>query len=163
MPKKQAVTLTRQEVEMLLAIVRTGTHKARTILHAYVLLKSAAGWTDEAIADAFSTSPDTVRRIRLRAISEGILAALEERPRSGQPGKRTDEQEALLIALACSTPPAGRAHWTAALLKAEAQQRHFVGDLSDEAVRLVLQKTRSSRGRSRVGVTLTSMRRSWAA
>ncbi len=159
MPTKQLLTLTAEETDLLLTVVRTGVHKARTILHANILLKSAAGWTDEAIADAFSTSADTVRRVRLRAITEGALVALEERPRPGQPGKLTEEQEALIVALACSTPPAGRSHWTAALLTVEAQQRGFVGKVSSEAIRVVLQKTKSSRGKSKVGVTPKSMSR----
>ena len=163
MPIKQSITLSEPDTGLLLNVVRTGVHKARTILHANILLKSAAGWTDEAIADAFSTSPDTVRRVRRRAVQEGVRVALEERPRPGQPGKLTDEQEALLVALACSTPPAGQARWTVGLLKVEAQKRGFIGELSVEAIRLVLQKTRSSPGKSRAGATPRSTSCSCAA
>jgi hypothetical protein len=44
------------------------------------------------------------------------LAALHEAHRPGGRRKRSEKEEALLIATACSTPPAGRARWTLDLL-----------------------------------------------
>jgi hypothetical protein len=51
------------------------------------------------------------------AFVEGNLeAALNEEPRAGADRKLTSNEEALLIATACSSPPEGRARWTLELL-----------------------------------------------
>ena len=41
---------------------------------------------------------------------------VREEPRPGAERKLSDKEEALLVATACSSPPAGRAHWTLKLL-----------------------------------------------
>jgi hypothetical protein len=59
--------------------------------------------------------------------------------------KLDGEQEAKLIALACSTPPDGRGRWTLRLLAGQMVELEHVGTLSHETVRQTLKKTRSSR------------------
>lgn len=56
-------------------------------------------------------------------------------------------QEARLIALACSEPPAGRARWTLELLVQELLKDGVVTRVSPETVRLLLKKTNSSPGK----------------
>lgn len=51
----------------------------------------------------------TVERIRKRFVEEGLEVALSEKPR---PPKLTGDAEALLLALACSGAPDGRARWS---------------------------------------------------
>jgi transposase len=157
MAAKSTVQLKASQRRMLLRIARTGKHHAREILRANIVLKSADGWTDEQIADAFNTSADTVRRTRVRWCREGATEALSERARPGQPPRLTNAEEQLLIALACSQPPKGRQRWTVRLLTEEAIGRGFIREVAPETVRQVLQKTRSSRGKWRVGATPTSM------
>ncbi len=156
MPKKWKVRLRSDQRKKLLRIVRAGQHKSREILYAHILLKAATGWTDANIADAFATSTKTVQRTRQRFIEVGLQAALTEEPRPGQPPKLTSDQEILLIALACSTPPAGFQRWTVRLLTSEAIARKIVPEIVPETARQILKKTNSNPGRSKVGVMPTS-------
>lgn len=156
MSTKQTIKLTGTQRRRLLTIVQTGTRKAKEILHAHILLKSAAGWTDTQVAEAFDVSPDTVRRIRLRYLELDLMSAIQEQPRSGPPGQLTPEQEARLIALVCSPPPVGHRRWTMRLLATEAINRQLIPAITYETVRQLLKKTRSSRGSSRVGAAVKS-------
>ncbi|MBL8249697.1 MAG: helix-turn-helix domain-containing protein [Candidatus Competibacter sp.] len=64
----------------------------------------------------------TVHRTRQRFVDDGLTAALSEQSRSGSPPTLTGKQAAFLVALACSTPPAGRHRWTLKLLLARPGQ-----------------------------------------
>jgi len=156
MSKKWKVKLRSDQRKKLLRIVRAGKHKSREILYAHILLKAAKGWNDQNIADAFVTSTKTVQRTRQRFVEGGLKAAFTEEPRPGQPPKLTSEQEILLIALACSTPPAGFHRWTVRLLTSEAIARKIVPKIVPETARQILKKTNSSPGKLKVGATLTS-------
>ena len=61
--------------------------------------------------------------------------ALSEEPRVGARRKLTGREETLLVAVACSDPPAGRARWTLELLADEMVQRTEHEELSRETVR----------------------------
>src|SRR5258708_34922024 len=65
--------------------------------------------------------------------------------KSGE-GKLNEQQQAYLVALACSNPPSGRERWTVELLTAQLVTDGIVGCVSPETVRLVLEKTNSSPG-----------------
>jgi hypothetical protein len=104
------------------------------------------------MAQALHLGTATVERLRQRVVEDGLEAALGERPRPG--GQRTLEgtQEACLIALACSTPPEGRACWAMPWLAGRLVALQVVAAISDETVRRTLKNTRSRRGRRRPGV-----------
>ena len=140
MPNKYAVQLSATQRRKLLIIIRTGRRKAKEILYAHILLKSAAGWADMKIAQALYVSPDTVRRTRLRYRQHGLTAALQERERPGKPQKLTLQQETLLVALVCSQPPAGQRRWTVRLLTEEAIKRKIVTAIAPETIRQLLKK-----------------------
>jgi hypothetical protein len=59
--------------------------------------------------------------------------------------KLDGEQEAHLIALACSPPPMEHGRWTLRLLAQRMVELQYVETLSYETVRQTLKKTRSSR------------------
>ena len=62
-------------------------------------------------------SQPTVCRVRRQYVEEGLAAALNRRPPNREYQRKLDgEQEARLVALACSEPPAGQARWTLRLL-----------------------------------------------
>jgi transposase len=147
----------------LLDLIKTGHRSAREILYAHILLKSAQGWTDAQIAEAFDVSGDTVRRTRLRFNRSGLKAALHERPRPGAPRTLTTEQETALIALACSKPPEGYQRWTVRRLAEEAVKRRLVPGLSAETLRQLLKKTPSSPGNWKAGAEAISRPNSWPA
>jgi hypothetical protein len=56
------------------------------------------------------------------------------------------EQEAYLVALACSAPPEGRKRWTLRLLAGRLAELEVIGSVSYETVRQALKQTGSSRG-----------------
>lgn len=152
MRKRYIVMLTESERHHLKALLAAGTAPARTLTHARMLLKADQGpqgpcWTDAAIADAVEVSLPTVHRVRRRCATAGLAAALQRRPPRRQYRRKLEgRQEAHLLALACSAPPAGHARWTLRLLAGRMVELELVDTLSDETVRRVLKKTRSSRG-----------------
>jgi hypothetical protein len=77
---------------------------------------------------------------------------MNERPRPGARRKLAGKQEATLVALACSTPPAERTTWTMQLLADKLVELKVVDTISDETVRRTLKKTTSSPGSARNGV-----------
>jgi transposase len=146
MPKKKyLVDLTADEREQLLQLVKRGKHSSRKVTRARILLLASDGATDEQIVAALKTGYATVERTRKRFVEEG-LGCLNERPRRGQAPKLTGKQEAHLIAIACSTPPDGRARWTLQLLAEKVVELRFASTIARETVRQVLKKTNSSRG-----------------
>jgi transposase len=113
------VTLTTEERQQLEALVRGGTSAARRIKRAQILLAADGGSKDEAIAQHIGVGSSTVYRIKQRFVEDGLERALDEAPRPGAPRKLGAADESLLIAVACSEPPDGRAKWTLDLLAGE--------------------------------------------
>jgi putative transposase len=152
MAQKSIVTLTDDERAQLLALTKRGKVSARRLTRAHLWFQADADLADEAIAQALHVGAATVERIRKRFVEEGLEAALSERPRPGGHRKLEGKQEAFLTALACSTPPEGRACWTMQLLADKLVEVQVVEAISDETVRRTLKKTSSSRGSRRPGV-----------
>lgn len=150
--KKYPVTLTETEREQLKRLIAAGTAAARTLMHARILLKAdqgpgGPGWVDEAIADAVDVSQPTVSRVRKQYVEAGLAAALHRRPPRREYQRKLDgEQEARLIAVACSEPPNGQARWSLRLLADKLVELEVVDRLSYQTVRRILKKTTSSRG-----------------
>ncbi len=117
------------------------------IQRAHILLKVDEGKTDAEISQLLYVSEQTIRRVRLRFETEGMQAALEDKPHPSTGSELDEKQEARVIALACSEPPAGRARWTLELLTQEVLKDGIVSDISPETVRLLLKKTNSNPGK----------------
>ncbi len=150
--RRTVVSLTDQERNDLRALVRTGTHAARTITRAQILLLSATGdHTVASICAALEVCPATVYNVRARYHSEGLTAALTEKPRSGFPRRVTQREEAQITSIACSTPPPGRTRWTVQLVT-DRLVTLYGTELSHESVRQVLKKVSSSPGKNGSGV-----------
>ena len=128
-----------------MAIVTKGRNKASYIQRAYILLKSADGRTDVEIADWLYISESTVRRTRLRFGEDGLDAALEDKPKPEREPLLNDQQEAHLVAIACSAPPEGRVRWTLELLTERLMSDGIVDSISTETVRLTLKKTTAAK------------------
>ena len=151
--KKYLVELTAEEWSQLMALTRKGKTSARRIKRALVLLDAGAGDKDEDIASKVQVSVRNIQRIRQRFVEEGLAAALSERPRPAKARLLSNRQEALLIAITCSTPPPGRAQWTMQLLADRLVQLKEVERISDETVRRTLKKGSSSPGNARSGAS----------
>lgn len=113
------MTLTSDERQQLQALVSGGKAAARKIKRAQILLAADAQSTDEAIALNVGVGTSTVYRTKQQFVEEGLERALREAPRPGQARKLSAADESLLVALACSGPPAGRARWSLDLLAGE--------------------------------------------
>jgi transposase len=132
----------------LRGLVGSGTAPARMLTRARILLKAdhgdgGPGWSDAAIAGALDVNPSTVLRVRRQFVTEGLAATLErKRPDRVYERALDGEQEARLIAVACSETPDGADHWSLRLLAAELVRLEVVPTISHETVRQTLKKTR---------------------
>ena len=151
--KKYLVELTAEERSQLAVLTGKGRASARRIKRALVLLAAGAGDKDEDIASKVQVSVRNIQRMRQRFVEEGLEAALSERPRPGKARLLSNRQEALLIAITCSTPPRGRAQWTMKLLADRLVELKEVEMISDETVRRTLKRGRSSPGNARSGAS----------
>ena len=77
----------------------------------------------------------TVYRTKRRFVLGNLEAALSEEPRPGANRKLSGKEEALLVATACSSSPAGRARWTLELLSGELVRLTAHESVSRETVR----------------------------
>jgi len=145
--EKHEVHLKEEERRKLIGIVSKGRNKAVVIQRAHILLKVDEGKTDAEISQLLYVSEQTIRRTRQRYAQEGLQAALEDKPHPATGSKLDGKQEARIIALACSEPPAGQARWTLELLTQEVLKDGIITHLSPETVRLLLKKTNSNPGR----------------
>jgi len=149
--RKVSVRLSSQQRQALRRIIRTGRHPAAMQRRAHILLKTDAdgadAWTDERIAEALDTTLMTVSRVRQQFVAEGLDATLyRKRPTGRQYRKLDGQQEARLIAIACSSAPQGRSRWTMKRLADRLVELEVVESIDPATVCRTLKKTRSSRG-----------------
>jgi transposase len=129
------VTLLPGERAALLDLIQGGKSAVRRVKRAQILLAAAAGKTDEQISQTIGVGTATVFRTKRRFVEEGFEEALSEEPRPGAERKLSTTEEVLLVATACSKPPAGRAYWTCELLADEMVSLTQHNSLSSETVR----------------------------
>lgn len=144
--KKHIVLLSETERSELLKLVNTGRVAAHRRRHAQILLAADTGdngpnLTDKEISLAVSVSLPTIQRIRKRCVEQGLESALERATHSRyKPRKIDGDNEARLIAIACSSAPEGSARWTLKLL----HDRYIALDDTDyvckETIRTTLKK-----------------------
>ena len=152
MLKKYVVRLSPDERARLTDLISAGKAAARAQTHARILLKADQGpdgpaWIDADIVTALDVSLRTVERVREAWVMAGLEPALYPRPaRAHRPHKLDGEQEAQLVALACSAPPAGKKRWTLRLLANRLIDLEIVDGIAPETVRTTLKKTTSSPG-----------------
>lgn len=152
MDKKYIVTLTDFERADLRKLISSGKGAARRLTHARILLKADQGLPDRAIAADVEVGHATIERVRRRFVEEGLAASLDpRRPDNPREHKIDGEVEAHLIALACSAPPEGRAHWTLRLLADKLVELEYLPTVSHETVRQALKQTSSPPGVSKNG------------
>jgi hypothetical protein len=148
-PKVFTVGLSDGDREMLTKLVSIGTHPARMIRRARVLLEldeNAGPVPDRAVvADRVGLSEETVRQVAKQFVATDgdVRATITRKKRQTPPvePKVTGEVEARLIALACSAPPAGQARWSLRLLEKRVALLEDVPDLDHSTIGRVLKKT----------------------
>src|SRR5262249_50758817 len=99
-------------------------------------------WPDTQVAAALDVAVNTVANIRQRFVEGGLPRALNRKAQDRPSRVRVldGRAEAHLIALACSDPPAGRAHGTVSLLAGRLVELRVVDAVSPSTVRRVLKK-----------------------
>ena len=142
----QPIILSENDQTALKTIVNQGTHQAREIKRAQVLLHSHAKKKPQEIAAWLGISLATVYNVRQRYRQEGLASALVEKPRPGQPVKLDLRRQAAVTVLACSEAPAGHARWTIRLLADQVVKAEIVDSIAPETIRQFLKKTNLSLG-----------------
>lgn len=140
------IALTTEEVGYLTRFVKKGRKSARELTRARVLLLLHDGRTEMEIKETLGISRATVSNIKSRYRKENLQHALSERPRSGQPKKYDEKQEAEIVAMACTDPPKGRKRWTIRLLTGRMKERKGFETINRETIRLILKKPKLDLG-----------------
>ena len=128
-------------------ITRTGTHAARKIIHALILLNVDRGTynteqqINEEVCKVLRIGMRTIDRVKKRFVEDGLEAALKMAPSLREYEKLVDgDMEAHLIALACGEPPKGYARWSLRLLADRFVELRMADKISYETVRRTLKK-----------------------
>ncbi len=152
-PKDFVVTLTAADRGELTRIVSSGTHPARMIARARILLaldESAGPAPDRrVVAERVGVSEGTVYLVAKRfdeAMRSGAAGGVQEvigrRKRASPPvePKVTGEVEARVIALACTKPPTGYDRWSLRLLEKHVLLTDAIPPLDHSTIGRVLKK-----------------------
>jgi transposase len=153
MKKLYHVQLSAEQRAQLEQLISSGTHKARVLARARILLLADTGLGDTAIAAALQLGRATVERTRRHFATASFERTVYGNTSPGRPPTITGDVEAKLVMLACSAPPAGRARWTLRLLADQMVELGYIATLSDGGVRKLLKKTGLSLGRSSRGAS----------
>lgn len=140
---KEHIKLSSADQDFLLTITAKGQLPARVFKRATALLELNRGQTLSAVSRSLQVGHQTVAKWRDNYRACG-LQALEDKPRRGRPVRLDGKQRARITALACSTPPAGRARWTLRLLADRAVELGLCESLSHTGARVILKKTSCS-------------------
>ena len=149
MNTKYPVVLNEEQRQYLEKITSSGNALARKLRRAQILLKSdrKVNWSYEQIQAAYDVSAVTIAKIRKTFVEQGLEAVLQRKQADREYEHILDEEgEAHLVALACSEPPTGRAHWSLRLLQDRFVKLGQVDTISYETIRRVLKKTNSNPG-----------------
>jgi len=140
--KRYILNLTEEEREALKQVAEAGSKWPEKAKRARTLLLADEGQTDEEICEQVGVVRATVERVRKRACLEGIEAALLRKPQCCPSRKPVldGKAEAYLVTIACSSPPEGRARWTATLLAERMVELEIVPSVSETTVRRRLKK-----------------------
>lgn len=134
------IRLTKKDRKIIQGLLHSGSHPARVLKRANILLKANSGMKDVDIGEHLDCSFVHVATIRQRYCTQGLHRALYDAPRSGKPAIFTGKDEAKIVALACSQSPDGTSRWTLKLLAEEAVKQKIVPDISPQTVWLMLER-----------------------
>jgi hypothetical protein len=150
--KSRPVALNVADREMLMRLVRTGSHPAQEVRRARILLEldendpSSQGPvpTQEVVAERAGVHVDTVVKTSKAYADRGgdVEGTIRRKKRLTPPVPPvvTGEVEARLIALACSAPPEGYARWSLRLLEKHVALVEEIPDLDHSTIGRVLKK-----------------------
>ncbi len=140
MNNKHHLELSEAEISSLTSLISSGHLPAKLFRRATALLELSRGKSLAEVARMLAVTYQTVAAWRDNYHERG-LDALHDRARSGRPVRIVGKQRAKITALACSTPPEGRARWSLRLLADKAVELGYCEAISHNAVKGVLKKT----------------------
>lgn len=120
---KHHVVLREEEKVTIQQIIKKGASKARTITRARVLQLTDAGRKDSEICTALGLDRSVIYDTRKNYVKGGLHRAIYDLPHTGAKRKLTGEQEAQVVAIACTEAPVGADHWTLDLLVEEVKAK----------------------------------------
>jgi transposase len=136
--KRQRLTLSAEETQRLESLRRSRSGEKRVILHAGILLDSASGMSDGAVARHCGVNRHTVALCVRKFLRFGLEAALGELPRPGKSRRIPDDAIAWVLHCACQKPKElGYSYelWTYALLQKHVR-KHCVDDAHPSLIEL---------------------------
>ena len=139
MSKQPQIRLSRQERQELRHLLQSGLQPVRTVLRALALRQLAEGQTVRQVAKNVALTPKTVWLTSQRYWQGGLERALYERPRPGKAALLSTRDRQHIVALACGSPPEGRARWTVRLLTEDVVKRKLVPRVGRETIRILLE------------------------
>jgi len=134
------------DVKYLEAQKKSGDLSVRKYNRINILLLLNKGKRVKDIEDFLSVDRITIWRVKKNFQQWGVVAALEEAERPGQPVKYTVARQAELASVACGPCPEGRSRWTIQLLTETMKTRPGFENINRESVRLALKKMNVSLG-----------------
>lgn len=141
--RKEHLTLTEQEHSYLTSLTTSGELKARKYKRVMTLLWLHQGKTMSEVSKLLRYAYPSVLALKKNFLTDG-LKCLEEKSRSGRPPQLDGLAKAKITALACSTPPEGRARWSLRLLADKAVELELVEAISHNEVGEILKKMNSN-------------------
>jgi transposase len=138
--------LTGQERGKLIVFRAKGRHSARELNRAHILAALDQKIPQTQISQVLGVERTAVWRTAKAYQEGGLEYALHDLARSGKPRHYHTDQEAEVVALACSQPPAGAKRWTIRLLVQASRRRPKLKQVSRETIRRFLKKTSSNPG-----------------
>ena len=144
---RQTKLVLRPEDREKLQIFRSrGLHHAREVNRAHILLALDRNIPEATIQTMLGVGRTAVWRTRSAYCERGLDYALQDVARPGAPRDYQTDQEAKVVALACSQPPEGARRWTIRLLTDAARKESGMKHISRESIRRFLKKTSVSLG-----------------
>ena len=149
-PKEFTVRLKAADRAKLTRVVSSGTHPARMITRARVLLALDESQGDapdrRVVAERVGTSESTVYLVAKEFATQGggVEEVIGRKERATPPvePKVTGDVEARVIALACSQPPPGRQRWTLRLLEKHVLVTEGIPPMDHSTIGRVLKRGR---------------------
>lgn len=146
MPAQYRIRLSTDEQQQLKDIIHQAKAAKHKRIHAQILLcldENGPKLTELQTSQSCGVSTKTVQRTRKRCVLEGLDIAVNSKFNGiARPRKLQGEQQAALIALACSEPPKGRNRWTLQLLADRMVELEHVDSISDQTIGRALKKTK---------------------
>jgi len=145
MNKKYIVRLNDEERRQLVDVITKLKGTSQKVKRAQILLKADAdgpNWPHHQIAEAFLCSTRMVSNVCKSLVERGFEITVNGKKRDAPPrAKRLDgEQEARIIALRLSEPPAGYSNWSLRLIADTAVELGIVESISHTTVGTTLKK-----------------------